>query len=60
MMRARLGDAAWNDFVSHANMHYKDTYVRAFDADVLRCVGTIDRQAVPAHLRPSFLGRDFR
>ena len=47
MMRARLGDAAWNDFVSHANEHYKDTYVSAFDADVLRCVGTIDGKPCP-------------
>ena len=38
MMRERLGDAAWNAFVAHANEHYKGTYVRAFDADVLRCV----------------------
>ena len=47
MMRARLGDAAWADFVSHANRHYKATYVRTFDAHKLRCVGTIDGCACP-------------
>ena len=47
MMRERLGDAAWNAFVAHANEHYKDTYVRAFDADVLRCVGTVDGKPCP-------------
>ena len=47
MMRARLGDAAWTDFVSHANRHYKAAYVRAFEARTLRCVGTIDGGACP-------------
>ena len=45
MMRARLGDALWNDFVSHANRHYKAAYVGAFNTRTLRCVGTVDGNA---------------
>ena len=42
MMRARLGDAVWSEFVSHANRLYKAAYVRTFEPRKLRCVGTSD------------------
>ena len=57
-MHARLGDAAWNDFVSHANRHYKDAYVRAFHARTLRCVGTIDGKPCPHTFEVDFSAPD--
>lgn len=46
-MRARLGEEAWSDFVCHANRHYKDTYVSAFQERTLRCVGSLGGGACP-------------
>jgi len=38
-VRPALGDMLWDKFVAHAEAHYKDTFVRAFRAPRLRCVG---------------------
>jgi len=38
-VRAALGDVLWADFVAHAEVHYKEKFVRAFRAPRLRCVG---------------------
>ena len=46
-MRPRLGDAAWAAFVRHANTHHKATFVRAFDARVLRCAGPVGGTGCP-------------
>ena len=43
-MRAHLGPGLWDEFVAHANAHYKEAWLRAFapEGGVLRCVGTLD------------------
>ena len=35
-MRARLGDALWAEFVSHANAHYKQAFVSVFEVPALQ------------------------
>ncbi len=58
-MRARLGDAAWADFVRHANRHHKAAYVRAFGRRELRCVGPqVDLAAPDATETLEFLHLD--
>ena len=41
-MRPHLGTNLWDEFVEHANRHYKAGWLRAFapESSVLRCVGT--------------------
>ena len=41
-MRPHLGAALWDEFVAHANRHYKARWLRAFApaSGVLRCVGS--------------------
>ena len=43
-MRPHLGTELWDEFVEHANRHYKAGWLRAFapESGVLRCVGTLD------------------
>ena len=43
-MRPHLGAELWDEFVEHANRHYKAGWLRAFapKTGVLRCVGTLD------------------
>ena len=43
-MRPHLGAERWDEFVEHANRHYKAGWLRAFApaSGVLRCVGTLD------------------
>ena len=43
-MRPHLGTELWDEFVEHANRHYKASWLRAFapESGVLRCVGTLD------------------
>ena len=43
-MRPHLGAELWDEFVEHANRHYKAGWLRAFApaTGVLRCVGTLD------------------
>ena len=57
-MRARLGDALWSDFVSHANRYYKAAYVRAFQKPKLRCVGTMDGKECPHGFEVDFCAPD--
>ena len=48
-MRPHLGAELWDEFVEHANRHYKAGWLRAFApaSGVLRCVGTLDGAACP-------------
>ena len=43
-MRPHLGTELWDEFVAHANRHYKARWLRAFTpaSGVLRCVGALD------------------
>ena len=41
-MRPILGEELWALFVLHANNHYKERFLAAFDHDVLACVGRRD------------------
>ena len=43
-MRPHLGPGLWDEFVEHANAHYKEAWLGAFApaSGVLRCVGTLD------------------
>ena len=43
-MQPHLGTELWDEFVEHANQHYKAGWLRAFapESGVLRCVGTLD------------------
>ena len=48
-MRPHLGAELWDEFVEHANRHYKAGWLRAFApaSGVLRCVGTLDGAPCP-------------
>ena len=48
-MRPHLGAERWDEFVEHANRHYKAGWLRAFApaSGVLRCVGTLDGAPCP-------------
>ena len=46
-MRARLGDALWAEFVSHANAHYKQAFVSVFEVPTLHCVGPLSGGPCP-------------
>ena len=43
-MRPHQGAGLWDEFVAHANRHYKAGWLRAFApaSGVLRCVGALD------------------
>jgi hypothetical protein len=43
-MRPHLGAGLWDEFVAHANRHYKARWLRSFApaSGVLRCVGALD------------------
>ena len=48
-MWPHLGAERWDEFVEHANRHYKAGWLRAFApaSGVLRCVGTLDGAPCP-------------
>ena len=48
-MRPHLGAERWDEFVEHANRHYKAGWLRAFApaSGVLRCVGNLDGAPCP-------------
>jgi hypothetical protein len=48
-MRAHLGNVRWRAFVAHANKHYKERFVRAFEpsSGVIACAGPIDGGPCP-------------
>ena len=54
-MRPHLGAELWDEFVEHANRHYKAGWLRAFApaSGVLRCVGTLDGAPCPRTRRRS-------
>ena len=47
-MRPRLGEALWADFVAHANAHYKEAFVNAFDI-TMRSRPWLDSEFLSTH-----------